>query len=62
MRLKVYKVAFGRWKAEMWIDDAIYGIGIAPNPGCAIKDAVIEFCLKQELPEQEILMEIVTWE
>jgi hypothetical protein len=62
MRIKVYRVAFGRWKAEMWVDDVIYGVAIAPNPACAVKDAMAEFCVKQELPEREIEMEIVSWE
>jgi hypothetical protein len=63
MELRCFPIAFARWKAEIVDDGAVYGVGIGNRPGCAIRDAINEFCLVHgAMPEKTILMNIVEWE
>lgn len=63
MKINCYPVAFGRWKAEFWIDDELYTEAIAQRPGCAIRDVVNYFCLKMDgMPNKEIKLTVTEWE
>ena len=63
MQVRVYPVAFGRWKGELWDEDEQYCTAIGPRPGCVVRDLLNEYCLKyNEMPITNVVMEIVKWE
>lgn len=62
MKILVKKISFNRWKAEFFIDDVLCGRGVGNRPGCAVKDAINEVCLKYgEMPEELVVLNIQEW-
>lgn len=63
MEITCVPVAFHRWEATLKIDGDVYGYAIGPRPGCAIRDAINEFCLKHDgMPDKMVRLTISEWE
>ncbi len=63
MEIICVPVAFHRWEATLKIDGEVYGYAIGPRPGCAIRDAINEFCLKHDgMPDKMVKLTISEWE
>lgn len=63
MEIVCTPVAFHRWEATLFIDGDVYGHAIGQRPGCAIRDAINEFCLKYDgMPSKEIKLTFTEWE
>lgn len=63
MEITCYPVAFGRWKAEFWIDGELYTEAIGPRPGCVVRDVMNYFCLKMDgMPNKEVKLTFTEWE
>jgi hypothetical protein len=58
-----YPIPFARWKAELRVDGDVYGVGVGQRPGCAVRDAMNDFCLKHgTMPLEGVRMTIDEWE
>lgn len=63
MEIVCYPISFNRWKAEFWSDGTLYAAAIGQRPGCAIRDAINEFCLKHDgMPDKSVKLSITEWE
>ncbi len=63
MEIVCVPAAFARWRAEVVEDGQVYGVGIGQRPGCAIRDAINDFCLKYSaMPVERIQLTVSEWE
>lgn len=63
MNIVANPIPFGRWEAKLFIDGELYAHSIAQRPGCAIRDAINEFCLKHDgMPDNIVKLTIDEWE
>lgn len=63
MEITCKPIPFGRWYAELWSDGTLYASAIGPRPGCAIRDAINEFCLRHDaMPDTFVKMQITEWD